>query len=213
MIESAVLLHGVWMPGGEMLLLKRHLESEAGIRAHVFSYPSVRGSLDQHVAALTAFAAGLDAERLHFVGHSLGGIVALKALGSSELPAGRVVCLGSPLCGSLAASALMRYRWGKFIAGDALPEAVLAEPASTWAQPVVRAREIGVIAGDRSAGMGRLLASFDQPNDGTVAVSETALAGAKDHIVMHVSHSGMVLSRDVAIQTAAFLQRGEFLRP
>ena len=71
-------------------------------------------------------------------------------------------------------------------------------------------RELGVIAGDRAAGMGRLLGAMEEPSDGTVAVSETELPGATDSLRLHVSHSGMVFSREVARQVAAFLRAGRF---
>jgi hypothetical protein len=54
--------------------------------------------------------------------------------------------------------------------------------------------------------------TFDGPNDGTVAVSETRLPGAKDHLCVAVSHSGLVLSGEVADQVAAFLGSGAFDR-
>jgi len=74
----------------------------------------------------------------------------------------------------------------------------------------VGGRELGVIAGDRATGMGRLLGSLDGPSDGTVAVRETDLPGATDSVRLHVSHSGMVFSREVASQVAAFLREGRF---
>jgi hypothetical protein len=57
-----------------------------------------------------------------------------------------------------------------------------------------------------------LVANFDEDNDGTIGVSETRLDGARDHLVMPVSHKGMLVSADVADQAAAFIKRGEFLR-
>jgi hypothetical protein len=69
-----------------------------------------------------------------------------------------------------------------------------------------------VIAGDASIGFAQFVAEFEEDNDGTVAVSETQLAGARDHMIMPVSHNGMLLSSRVVDQAAAFLKRGEFLR-
>jgi len=63
-----------------------------------------------------------------------------------------------------------------------------------------------------SMGLGQLVADFDEENDGTVAVSETKLDGAKDHICLPVSHYSMLVSPSVADQAAAFFKRGEFLR-
>ena len=211
--QVVVLLHGFLAPGGEMLFLKHRLESAHGLDCRVYSYPSVRGVLDDNASALAEFVTDLGASTVHLLGHSLGGVVALRMLAQSKAaPPGRVVCLGSPLCGSHAAEQLNKHRWSKAIMGDTLPKAALEEPASSWAAELVRRREIGVIAGNVSAGLGRLITSFGEDNDGTVAVAETRLPGLKDHIVMRVSHTGMVVSRNVADQAAAFIERGEFLR-
>ena len=56
------------------------------------------------------------------------------------------------------------------------------------------------------------MTSFDGDNDGTVAVDETRIDGAKDHICMPVSHTSMLMSAEVVDQAVAFLRRGEFLR-
>ena len=89
---------------------------------------------------------------------------------------------------------------------------MIDESANTWASHVCEERDIGVIAGNVPLGFGRLVAKFDEDNDGTIAVSETRLAGARDHLVMPVSHKGMLVSSDVADQAGSFLKRGEFLR-
>ena len=84
-----------------MYLIKRRLESEYGMRALLFSYPSVRGTLDENADALAEFLQREGAEGAHVVGHSLGGVVTLRMLANhEEAPLGRVVCLGSPLTGS-----------------------------------------------------------------------------------------------------------------
>jgi hypothetical protein len=93
-----------------------------------------------------------------------------------------------------------------------LSKGVVEAPASTWASEVCALREVGVIAGNASIGLGQFVAQFEEDNDGTVAVSETQLAGVRDHMVMPVSHNGMLLSSSVLDQAAAFLKRGEFLR-
>ena len=211
--ETIVLLHGIWMPGAEMLYIKHRLETEHGFACHVFTYPSVNGALDDNAVGLRDFVIGLDEESVHFVGHSLGGIVTLRMLAISDgIPPGRVVCLGSPLCGSDAAEQLGRHAWGRKILGDSLPAGAVEAPAETWAKEVTAARDVGVIAGTVPAGIGRLFASFEEDNDGTVSVAETRLPGIKDHLLMRVSHSGLVVSRAVADQSAAFLKRGKFLR-
>lgn len=196
-----------------MYLIKRRLEREYGMRALLFSYRSVHGTLDENAAALARFIEEQDVDGTHIVGHSLGGVLALRMLANTQnaLP-GRVVCLGSPLTGSRAAQLLNAQEWAEDIVGRSLPVGVIHEAANEWASHVCEQRDIGVIAGTVPLGLGRLFADFGEDNDGTVAVSETRLAGAKDHLIMRVSHKGMLVSADVADQAAAFLRRGEFLR-
>lgn len=206
-----ILLHGIWMPGLEMGFVKRRLEKAHRRRCLLFDYPSVRGSLSDNAAQLGRFVRSLDVERADFVGHSLGGIVALRMLATiDDAPPGRLVCLGSPLLGSRAARSVHRRGWGRAILGRTLATAAIESRAADWTGPVTASRDVGVIAGSISAGMGRLVADLDVPNDGTVAVAETRLPGLKDHIVLPVSHTGMALSRAVAGQTAFFLQHGRF---
>ena len=212
-IETVICLHGFWSHGTGMYLIKRRLENEYGMRALLFNYPSVRGTLDENAAALAAFLRDEGQNGAHIVGHSLGGVVALRMLANhGDVPKGRVVCLGSPLTGSRSADFLSRQDWAEPILGHSLSRGVVEAPASTWADDVCEARDVGVIAGNTSIGLAQFVAEFEEDNDGTVAVSETQLAGARDHLIMPVSHNGMLLSGSVVDQAAAFLKRGEFLR-
>ena len=197
--EPVILLPGIWFPRGEMLLLKRRLERDGSYACHLFGYPSVRGELDDNAERLYRFARGFRPAGVHLVGHSLGGIVALRMLANhADAPPGRLVCLGSPLTGSRAAARLGRLRWGRSLVGHSLRDGVVTLPA--------------IIAGTTPVGLGRLVTSFDGANDGTVAVEETRLPGAKEHLTLPVNHTALALSADVAVQVAAFLRRGEFLR-
>ena len=195
------------------MLVKRRLESEYQYRAHLFSYPSIRGTLDENARSLAGFITEQELDQVHLVGHSLGGVVALRMLAlEPDVPVHRVVCLGSPLCGSRAASLLTQTEWGNTILGKSVTAGVVDDAANQWAREVCESRDIGVIAGTVPIGMGRLVTAFDEDNDGTVAVSETRLPGVKDHLCMPVNHKGLVISKDVTDQIAAFLKRGEFLR-
>jgi pimeloyl-ACP methyl ester carboxylesterase len=211
--QSVVLLHGVWMPGSAMRFLRYYLRTEHGYTGHLFSYPSVAGTLDENADLLADFIDSQELTQSHLVGHSLGGVVALRMLARyPDVVSGRLVCLGSPLRGSRTASTLRTYRWGRAIVGKTLEDGVLESPASEWAVAAMRTHEVGSIAGKRSVGVGRVVASFDGDNDGTVAVAETRLPGLRDHLCMEVSHTGLVLSGDVAAQVAQFLKRGKFSR-
>ncbi len=211
--RRVVCLHGIWMPGAGMMYVKYRLESDNGYRVDLFSYSPVTETLNDVAQELADFiAAGGDA-LTHLIGYSLGGVVVLRMLAlRQDIDVDRVVCLGSPLCGSRAAFHLNQLDWGNLILGKTITEGVLDNAAQRWANGVAESHEIGIIAGDVPIGFGRLVAGFDEANDGTVAVAETRMPGAKDHLVLPVSHKGMLISRNVVDQTAAFLKRGEFLR-
>lgn len=212
-VETIVFVHGLWMPGQVMMFLKNRLEREHGFRGRLFSYWSVRDGLDHNARLLSEFVARCGDGPVHVVGHSLGGVLALRMHARHpEVPPGRVVCLGSPLCGSRAAARLGRHPLGNSVLGRSIADGVLLEAASDWAIPVTESRDVGIIAGTLGMGFGRLVATFDEDNDGTVTVSETRLPGARDHLSMQVTHTGLVWSAHVADQTAAFLRRGEFFR-
>jgi pimeloyl-ACP methyl ester carboxylesterase len=207
----AILVHGLWMRGPALTVIKRRLEADGSLRALLFSYPTVVGSMSDHVRRLIDFAHAHAhaSERLHFVGHSLGGLVILKALSvTDDLPPGRAVLIGSPLQGSLTVQRLARLPLGRTLLGGALVEECIDCPPREWSGR----RDVGVIAGSLGFGMGRVFGKLGAAHDGTVTVEETRLRGAKDHIVVAASHTGMLLSAEVAAQTKYFLENGNFSR-
>jgi alpha-beta hydrolase superfamily lysophospholipase len=175
-----------------------------------FTYPTISGSMLDHARELLDFAHAQNAAELHFVGHSLGGLVILRALQlADDLPPGRAVLLGSPCQGSKAAQGVARaLPFGRAILGPAVNEECIECAPREWSGR----REIGVIAGSTRFGLGRLFADLDSDHDGTVLVEETKLPGAKDHIVLGTTHTGMLLSSEVAEQATQFLQTGSFRR-
>lgn len=206
---TVILVHGLWMMGFELGVLKQRLESTGGLRPISFSYPSTSGCMSDHAQSLLKFARAQSAERMHFVGHSLGGLVILRALQlADDLPPGRAVLLGTPLQGSRAAQGVSRLPFGKTILGLAVQEECIDCTPREWDGR----RDVGIIAGSLGVGLGRLFANLHTEHDGTVLVEETKLPGAKDHIVIRTSHTAMLFSPDVAEQTAHFLKEGRFFR-
>jgi pimeloyl-ACP methyl ester carboxylesterase len=195
------------MNGLESFLLRDRLKS-AGFAPSVFRYPSMHASLAEVTAAL-AERLRSSGDTVHVVAHSLGGLVALETLqGDGELPPGRAVLLGSPVQGSRAASAIAHWSLGPQLLGSLAAAELGRAHDRRWRGP----REVGVIAGSRSAGLGRVFADLPQPNDGTVCVDETELPGATARIVLDVSHTGMLLSQAVAESVSSFLCVGRFER-
>lgn len=203
-----VLVHGLWMSGLELGVLKRRLEAGGRFRAAAFSYPSVRGSMADHVEGLIDFARAQEADELHFIGHSLGGLVVLNALQvTDDLAPGRAVLLGTPLQGSKAAQGVARILpFGRAILGHAVNAEIVEWQPRKWSGR----RDVGVIAGSMGMGLGRLFAELQADHDGTVLVEETKLPGARDHLILPTSHTGMLFSAAVAEAAERFLLEGRF---
>ncbi|MDA8384501.1 MAG: alpha/beta fold hydrolase [Betaproteobacteria bacterium] len=202
-------MHGLWMRGWVLGLLRRRL-ARCGLAAKIFSYPSVREPLDAAAERLAQFAADLPERPLHFVGHSLGGLVVLRLLRHHpEYRNGRVVLLGTPMQGSRVARRLGHAVWLRGVLG---PHAeALARPVpqadTDW---IGRGTGLAMIAGTRAVGIGRWVTRLPRPNDGTVAVAETAFPAPHARRLLPISHTGMLLSRAVAQCICAFLKDGRF---
>lgn len=200
--RRVILLHGLWMPRASMRWHARQLR-KAGFAPRSFGYDTISGGPD---AAMPRLLAELR-EPCDIVGHSLGGLLAMQALQlHPDLPVRRIVCLGSSLCGSAAASGMARSALGALAVGRS------AGLLRSGCQPWTGRAELGMIAGNQARGLGQLFGRFDGPSDGTVAVAETRLDGLADHIVLPTSHSGMLVSTQVARQIAWFLAHGRFER-
>ena len=206
--EAVVVVHGLWMIGSVMGILRRRLEPR-GFDVATFGYASIREGLESNAARLGEFIARVPGDIVHLLGHSLGCVVIRALLESRSLARpGRIVCLGPPFAGSVTAERVSGLPGGSHLIGLSMRD-LLARGGFTTAPP---GREIGIIAGRIGIGLGRLFGRFDGPNDGMVTVAETRLAGAADHIVLPVAHTSLLWSREVARQSEHFLRVGRFER-
>ena len=200
-------MHGLWLPGEESLVLKHHLAQEFALELHWFRYFGASESMSDITSRLAAFVRELAAPEVHFVGHSLGGLVIYRLLERfPEQPPGRAVFLGVPCVASRAAARAGAFGPLAALMGPTVAEELFTPQERSW----THARALGVVAGNQPLGLGQFFAHFDEENDGTVAVSETRLPGATDHIVLPVSHLGMLVSAPVAHETGVFLTQGHF---
>lgn len=205
--QHVIYVHGLWMSGGEALLLRHRLAHDLGCAVHAFPYGAVTHGMEEITAQLQDFVRSLAPAAVHFVGHSLGGLVIYRLLERyPRQPEGRAVFLGSPCVASKAAVEASHSRFITALMGRSVAEELLRPRERHWRFE----RSLGIIAGSYSFGFGQLLAGFDEESDGTVAVSETRLPGATDHTVIPVSHMGMLVSARVARETAHFLKEGRF---
>jgi pimeloyl-ACP methyl ester carboxylesterase len=201
---AVILVHGLWTGGWAMQGLRLAL-SRRGYAAYAFDYRSMKHGLDEHARLLAARLAELREPVIHLLGYSLGGLVVLRYLRTyGEQRIGRVVLLGAPVRACMA---------GLRVGNMAALSPLLGASREIWRSLPEDYRpqcELGVIAGSRPWGLGRLLTRLPGSNDGVVRLEETEAAGMRDRIVLPLSHSGMLLSAHVARETAAFLKRGAF---
>jgi pimeloyl-ACP methyl ester carboxylesterase len=202
--EHVILLHGLWMRAFTLAALRRRLE-QAGYSVEHFDYASVFRSTEVSIEHLLRRAQSVRARRLHFVGHSLGGLIAMQTLQRQPgLTSGRVVCLGSPLRGSAVARGIASVPGGALLIGKHLD--ILRSGLERWNGR----QEVGAIAGRLPIGLGFAIGALATPHDGTVSVAETELPGLTDHCIIPATHTGLLFSAEAAEQTIAFLRHGCF---
>src|SRR3990172_8025644 len=190
-----------------MILLRKRLE-HAGYETRRFSYNSVRSTPVENALALQTFSETVKSPVIHYVCHSLGGLIVRHLFYNYPQRApGRVVTLGTPHNASGTAWALTRFAPARLLFGRSTHQGLLGN-----VPPWRGTHEIGVIAGTVRFGLGLLVSGVPEPNDGTVAVSETILKGMTDHITVSTSHTGMLFSKAAADQTIHFLKNGHFLK-
>jgi pimeloyl-ACP methyl ester carboxylesterase len=203
--EAVVLVHGLWVNGFDMSLLRQRLR-KAGYTTHQFSYNSVTCQAEENAEKLGSFVQEIDTNTIHFVGHSLGGIVIRHLFHQHpEQKPGRVVTLGTPHQQSQAARQLSSFVTGKWLLGKSIEHGLLGELPKWQA-----ARQLGSVAGTLQFGMGIIIPGIPRPNDGTVAVEETRLEGMVEHLTLSVSHFGLLLSTKASDAVAKFLREGKF---
>ncbi|MEO7413231.1 MAG: alpha/beta fold hydrolase [Opitutaceae bacterium] len=214
--ETVVLLHGIGLRAWTLWRLESHLRHE-GYRVLNLTYPSRRLPIQQlgrdwlpdqlrrHGVSETT--------RLHFVTHSMGGIVVRLWLRERGIPAnlGNVVMLGPPNHGSTAADRMKTNSFLRWYMGPNLrdlgtsPDSV---PLSLgpWPAP---ASKLGVIAGDRT--INPLFSSWlKEANDGAVTVRSARLEGMSEFIVLHHSHTILAWRADTLEAVKTFLRSGRF---
>jgi pimeloyl-ACP methyl ester carboxylesterase len=205
--QPVVYVHGLWMPGEESLILGHRLANGFDLTLEAFRYSGASSSMGEITEQLDSFVRELKAPAVHFLGHSLGGLVIYRFFERfPDQPPGRVVFLGTPSVGSRAAERAGRFAPIAHLMGQSVAAELLEPHQRRWAH----ARPLGIIAGRQPIGFGRLFARFSEPNDGTVAVRETHMPGATDTIVLPVSHLGMLVSARVARETGTFLTHARF---
>ena len=218
--DCVILLHGLAKSDSSMRKLEQAVD-KAGFFAVNVDYPSTEFPIEQLAGPAIApaldncarniAATGDTPSRVHFVTHSMGGILVRQYLSNVKVEnLGRVVMLGPPNQGSEVVDKLGSFPGFHFIYGDAglqLGSGKMSVPNTLGAASF----DLGIIAGTRSINpiLSRMLPGKD---DGKVTVERTRLEGMRDHLEMPVNHVFMMKNQKVIAQVIHYLQHGRFQR-
>lgn len=211
--DCVILLHGMARTAGSMNKMQRSLENRGYYVANV-GYPSRQHEIE--VLAPMAVEDGLercrqqpDRDAVHFVTHSLGGILVRYYLTQNDIPKlGRVVMLGPPNQGSSAADTMLGVPGFGWITGPAALQ-LGKGPESIPLQLGAPNYEVGVIAGNRTIDP-ITSAVLANPDDGKVTVEDTRLDSMSDFRVVRSSHAFIMKKKEVIDLVSTFLESGNF---
>lgn len=211
--DTVILLHGLIRDNKSMAKIEAALQDE-GYQTVNISYPSTKQTIET-LAENTLIEAlskcPKNTNKVHFVTHSLGGILVRHYLSSHSIEnLGRTVMLGPPNNGSELVDRLRHLPCFVWINGQAgLQLGTDANSIPNRLGPVDY--EVGIIAGSRSFNP-LFSAMLPNQDDGRVTVESTKLTGMNDHITIPVSHTLMTFNNTVIEQTKYFLQHSYFDR-
>jgi pimeloyl-ACP methyl ester carboxylesterase len=207
--DSVVCIHGFIRSYRSMIPMGNALEKE-GLNVYLWDYQSRSLTIEEHAAnlvqVLKAIAVERPGESIHFVTHSLGGVITKTALNHPECPyeakKGRAVLLAPPMQGSSMARAVSHITPVRWVFGEKAGQQLMTfdnkDMSALGAFPPTV--DVLVISGKK----GRQI-FFNEQNDGKVSIEETRLDTSHEHRVIHASHSWIMTSRESIQMTKAFL--------
>jgi hypothetical protein len=184
----------------------------AGYQAVNIDYPSRRYSID--VLAESAVGRGIagcaEASQIHFVTHSLGGLLVRYYLEANAMEnLGRVVMMGPPNQGSELVNGMLHMPGFRFFGG---PTGIALGTGAGHVPQALGAVDfdLGVIAGNVNVNPLSFLL-IKGPNDSIVSVESTKVEGMNDHLVLPVMHTIMMRNDRVIDNVIHYLKTGSFI--
>lgn len=208
--DCVILLHGLARTEHSFSKMEKAL-TDSGYVVINNSYPSTKFEIEK--LAEDAIPESINEcpenSTIHFVTHSMGGILIRQYLSLNDLEVlGRVVMLGPPNKGSQVTDKLKYVPGYELINGPAGME-LGTDSLSTPNKLGSINFDLGVIAGTRT--LNPILSTMlPNPDDGKVSVENTKLPGMIDHIQLPVTHTFIMKNKEVIEQVIHFLKYAEF---
>ncbi len=147
---------------------------------------------------------------VHFVGHSLGGLI-IRSYFDEKMPDcnGVVITLGTPHQTADLAKLVTKLKLG-FIFGDASKHGLTSKMKPDFWQ---HKQILGTLSGNVKLGFQLLNpTNVFKDHDGFVVEEETRLNGSSDHVTMGISHMTMIYSKSIVDQIDYFIDNKKFHR-
>lgn len=201
-------IHGLLLSSWVFVRMQRYF-TRRGYQCYRFKYSTRRKTIDSSARQLYRWLVANDINHPFMICHSMGGLVCyayLQHCTNKRFEASKVVCLGSPFNGSMVAKKIADTASGRLLLG-VQTRSTLVTGLEKW--PFTA--PVGIIAGNKNIGAGRLMGiNSEKPGDGTVLVDETEIQGARDRIILPVTHSQMTFSARVFRQAEHFYHYNKF---
>ena len=209
--ESVILLHGLGDVKLSMLKLESALKDEGYITKNIgylSTGETIESLADKELSEIVEKYKKIGFDKIHFVTHSMGGLIVRYYLQEHNIPVGsRIIMLSPPNHGSEVADHFQESKFFKLIVGEVGQELTTDSNILTDLKPIVP--EVGIIAGNKSSNpyFSRIIPGED---DGRVAVDNTKLTEMKDFMVVPSTHLTIKYNDEVIKQTVFFLKNGKF---
>lgn len=209
--ECVILLHGMGRTAFSMNSMESYLK-EHGYQTISRSYPSTAQTIEkisENIVPKFVRECNDNATKIHFVTHSLGGIIARYYLQNNRIPTGsRVVMLSPPNKGSELADRFLDSTWYRWLTGP--PGQQLTTDSNSLPNKLkVISYDVGIITGRSTLEpwFSRLIPGED---DGKVSVESAKLPEMKDFLVVDHAHTFIMKNNKVKLQVLNFIKNGNF---
>ncbi len=207
--ETVLLLHGFMRSKANMIAFEQALKKKP-YQVKNWSYPSRKKRIEQHaddlVLQLQSLAQQSPGQPIHFVTHSMGGLIVRCALNHPNCPheaqIGKAVLIAPPNRGSSFACALHKYKTLRHILGENSGEQLMTTPLDGFDSFGNFPKEMSLLVISGTMGWNPFISGR---NDGKVRLAETCLKTPHDHEYCYAGHSWICYHPAVIKKTLTFL--------